>query len=161
MRKKINYLKLCNSKYIRIAVATMSSLPANPTKMFISTVKELMSDLMEAFPDRKHKIKAKYMMLESVEKSSGKSIIAKYIKYVFPHLDKVIRKDDIFLTSDEFTPPLLSDLEISTWWGGASQDIKDTTWKYIHLLNFLATKVHPQSPEVNTVIETVWSKNYC
>ena len=139
----------------------MSSLPANHTKMFISTVKELMSDLMEAFPDRKHKIKAKYMMLESVEKSSGKSIIAKYIKYVFPQLDKVIRKDERILTSDEFSPPLLSDLEISQWWGGASPDIKNTTWKYIHLLNYLAIKVHPQSDEINTVVETVWTSNYC
>lgn len=140
----------------------MSSVSAmNPTKMFISTTKELMNDLIEAFPERKNKIRSKLLMLESVEKTSGKTIIEKYIKYVFPHLDKVIKKDDTFITSDECCPPLLKDLEVSQWWLVSGPEIKYTIWKYIHLLNLLSIKVFPQPPEIQKVIETVWNSNYC
>jgi len=133
---------------------------SNPTKMFISTTKELMNDLIEAFPDMKTKIKSKLLMLESVEKSSGKILVGKYIKYVFPHLEKVIKKDDTLLTTD-VCPPILKDLDISVWWPLATNDVKDTVWKYIHLLCLLSCKIHPQDANVENIIQTVWSNNYC
>tara|TARA_B100000927_G_scaffold243566_1_gene205635 strand:- start:11 stop:427 length:417 start_codon:yes stop_codon:yes gene_type:complete len=133
----------------------------NPVKMFISTIKEFMDDMVEIFPEKKGKIKSKKLMLETMEGAAGKTIVHKYVKYVFPHLDKVIKKDHRFIVDPNNCPPILMDMDIHLLWDQAIPQTQEMVWKYVYLLNVLASGIVDSPPEIKHAVQLAWQNSYC
>lgn len=134
----------------------------NPVKMFISTVKEFMEDMIELFPEKKNKIKSKKLLLETMEGAAGKTIVQKYVKYVFPHLDKIIKKESDFIVNKDNCPPILADMDIPELWGRSTEQTKEMIWKYVYLLNCLAAGIVEDVPvEIKQAIQLSWQTQYC
>lgn len=116
--------------------------------LFLKQTESLIEYLMKELPNDKNILmfNEKYYL---VKKINSAKIINAFIKFVLPHKNQIIMRNEKFfmegggqekLQSDKYKEQYQYSLDLKEKWGTLSKETKEIIWKYFKILTILAEK---------------------
>jgi hypothetical protein len=130
---------------------------ATTIKAFNDMMDQFLTELNLTFPKNKSVIKFQ-ASFEVVRTATPNKVLDAYMKAIKPYRNKIMRKDDTFITEDSSNIPALADINLASLWGECSDNTKDAIWQYLHTLMVFGTTIKTFPPETMNMIESMAAK---
>jgi hypothetical protein len=126
-------------------------------KAFNDLMDQFLTELNLTFPENKAIIKFQ-ASFEVVRAASPSKVLDEYMKAIKPFKNKIMHKDDTFITDDSKQIPALADIDLSSMWTDCSETTRGAIWQYLHTLLVFGTTIKTFPPDTMSMIETMAAK---
>lgn len=122
---------------------------------FNDMMEQFCNELITTFPDVKT-FKKYLLTIQMARKANPRSILNTYMESLTPYSQKLMSKDETFITEDSKNIEVINDLNIaSIWTPDLSDNTKTAIWQYLQTLYLLGTTISFLPPDTLTMIESV------
>lgn len=122
---------------------------------FNDMMDQFVTELVTTFPDEKS-FKKYQLALSMARKANPRSILNQFMESVTPYSQKLMAKDETFITEDAKNIEAISDLSIGKiWTPDLSENTKNAIWQYLQTLYLLGTTISFLPQETLSMIEAV------
>ena len=108
---------------------------------FIDMLEQFITELIETFPDEKS-FKKYQLTIQIARKANPRSVLNTFMESVTPYSQKLMEKDETFITEDAVNIEVINELNIkSIWTPDMSENTKSAIWQYLQTLYLLGTTI--------------------
>lgn len=126
-------------------------------KAFNEMMDQFLTELNLTFPENKAVIKFQ-ASFEVVRAATPSKVLDEFMKAVKPYRNKIMQKDDDFITDDSKNIPALADIDLASMWSVSTDTTKTAIWQYLHTLLVFGTTIKTFPPDTMTMIENMAAK---
>jgi hypothetical protein len=130
---------------------------ATTVNAFNDMMEQFLTELNLTFPDNKSVVKFQ-ASFEILRATTPRAVLDNFMDSVGPFTKKIMAKDDTFITDDSRDISAISDIDLSTIWGSASDTTKSAIWQYLHTLIVLGTTIKSLPSDTLAMIEQLAQK---
>jgi hypothetical protein len=124
---------------------------------FNDMMEQFLNELNMTFPENKSVIKFQ-ASFELLRNTTPRKILDNFMDAVTPYTKKIMSRDETFITEDAKNIPTISEIDLGTMWGQASEQTKGAIWQYLHTLIVLGTTIKSFPSDTLTMIEELAQK---
>jgi hypothetical protein len=124
---------------------------------FNDMMEQFLTELNLTFPNNKAVIKFQ-ASFELVRAATPSKVLDEFMKAVKPYRNKIMQKDEEFITADSVHIQALNDIDIASMWVKSSDVTKDAIWQYLQTLVIFGTTIKTFPAETMNMIESMAAK---
>lgn len=122
---------------------------------FNDMMEQFVTELVSTFPNETS-FKKYQLTLQVARKANPRSILTTFMESVSPYSQKLMEKDETFMTEDAKNIELINDLKITNiWTPDLSENTKNAIWQYLQTLYLLGTTISFLPQDTLSMIEAV------
>jgi hypothetical protein len=122
---------------------------------FIDMLEQFINELIETFPDEKS-FKKYQLTVQIARKANPRSVLTTFMESVTPYSQKLMEKDEAFMTEDSVNIEVINDLNIKAiWTPDLSENTKSAIWQYLQTLYLLGTTISFLPQDTLAMLEAV------
>jgi len=130
---------------------------ATTVKAFNDMMEQFLTELNLTFPDNIAVLKFQ-ASFDIVKAATPSKVLDEFMKAVKPYRNKIMQKDEEFITADSVHIQALNDIDIASMWVKSSDVTKDAIWQYLQTLVIFGTTIKTFPAETMNMIESMAAK---